>query len=85
VRKVSGEDAQVRIFGSRLDDEARGGDVDLLIECAHPIDNPAVMAARLAGMVSRSMHGRKVDVLFIAPNLLRLPIHDIAMQQGRLL
>jgi hypothetical protein len=31
------------------------------------------------------MKGRKVDVLLAAPNLERLPIHDIALSEGRLL
>jgi len=84
-REVSGDRARVRVFGSRLDDAARGGDLDLLVELAEPVDNPAMMAARLAGMVSRAMYGRKVDVLLSAPNLLHMPIHDIAMQQGKLL
>jgi hypothetical protein len=43
------------------------------------------MAAQLAARVSRAMHGRKVDVVISAPNLMRLPIHDIAFQEGRLL
>jgi len=84
-REVAGDRARVRVFGSRLDDTARGGDLDLLVELTEPVDNPAMMAARLAGMVSRAMYGRKVDVLLSAPNLLHMPIHDIALQQGRLL
>ncbi len=31
------------------------------------------------------MKGRKVDVIISAPNLMRLPIHDIAFQEERLL
>jgi len=85
VDELSGKGAQVRVFGSRLDDEARGGDVDLLIEFNHPIEKPALLAAQVSARVSRSMQGRKVDVLLMAPNLRRLPIHDIAMQQGELL
>jgi hypothetical protein len=43
------------------------------------------MTARLAARVSRAMFGRKVDVVLSAPNLKRLPIHDIAFEEGQLL
>lgn len=83
--EVAGEHARVRVFGSRLDDDARGGDLDLMLELPDPVDNPALMAAMLSARVSRAMHGRKVDVLLSAPNLMRLPIHDIAFDEGCLL
>ena len=81
-REVLGADARVWLFGSRVDDSKRGGDIDLLIECDRPITNPAFSAARMAARVQRGLHGRKVDVLLAAPDLLRLPIHDIARSQG---
>ena len=84
-RELIGERCSVRVFGSRLDDAARGGDVDLLLELMDAVDNPALIAAQLSARVSRAMHGRKVDVLLSAPNLMRLPIHDIAFKEGRLL
>ena len=84
-RQIGGELARVRVFGSRLDDSARGGDLDLMLELPESVDNPALMAAQLAARASRALHGRKVDVVISAPNLMRLPIHDIAFQEGRLL
>ena len=84
-RQMAGKQARVRIFGSRLDDTAHGGDIDLMLELPEPVDNPALMAAQMAAKVSRAMHGRKVDVLLSAPNLKRLPIHDIAFKEGQLL
>ena len=81
-RQVGGS---VRVFGSRLDDTAHGGDLDLMLELPEPVDNPALMAAQMSARVSRAMHGRKVDVLLSAPNLMRLPIHDIAFKEGQLL
>lgn len=83
--QVAGEQSRVRVFGSRLDDELRGGDLDLLLELIEPVVNPALLAAQFSALVSRQMHGRKVDVLLSAPNLLHLPIHDIAFQEGQLL
>ena len=82
---MAGDQARVRVFGSRLDDTAHGGDLDLMLELPQPVDNPALMAAKMSALVSRAMHGRKVDVLLSAPNLMRLPIHDIAFKEGQLL
>lgn len=84
-RQVGGDRSRVRIFGSRLDDTAHGGDIDLMLELQDPVDNPALMSAQMSAQVSRAMHGRKVDVLLSAPNLMRLPIHDIAFKEGCLL
>ena len=84
-REVAGDKAKVRVFGSRLDDTLRGGDLDLLLELPEPMDNPALLAAQMSTRVSRALQGRKVDVLLSTPNLLHLPIHDVAFQEGKLL
>jgi predicted nucleotidyltransferase len=83
--QMAGETARVRLFGSRLDDDAKGGDIDLLLEIPEPVTDPALVAARFAAQVTRLMRGRKVDVLLAAPNLERLPIHEVALSEGRLL
>jgi predicted nucleotidyltransferase len=79
---LAGPSARVWLFGSRLDDDARGGDVDLLLEIDAPVPEPALLCAQLATRISRTMHGRKVDVLIKAPNLKLLPIHTIALAEG---
>jgi len=85
VSENAGESARVWLFGSRLWDDAKGGDVDLLVELPEPVEHPAGLSARLAARISRSLEGRQVDVVVLAPNLRRLPIHDIALNEGRLL
>ena len=82
VSLLAGDTARVWLFGSRVRDQERGGDVDLLLEVDEPVAEPAQLSARLAAQVSRSMYGRKVDVLIQAPNLMRLPIHAIALAEG---
>ena len=37
VSQLTGGSADVYVFGSRLDDTARGGDIDLLLESAAPL------------------------------------------------
>jgi predicted nucleotidyltransferase len=85
VQAVAGPDAQVRVFGSRLRDDVPGGDLDLLVELPEAVSHPAVLAARLAARISRSLDGRRVDVLLLAPNLRRLPIHNVALREGRVI
>jgi predicted nucleotidyltransferase len=64
--EIFGTDARVWLFGSRADDSRRGGDVDLMVETTESSENPAMLAARLSARVSRSMHGRHVDVVLNA-------------------
>ena len=82
VREHAGPAARVILFGSRTDDQARGGDIDLLVESALPVERPAWLAATLAARIERALGGRKVDVLLQAPNLTTLPIHRVARQTG---
>ncbi len=45
VHDQCGPESRVRLFGSRLDDTQRGGDVDLFVELDQPIERPAVLSA----------------------------------------
>ncbi len=80
--EIFGEDSTVLLFGSRVDDSKKGGDVDLLVETRHAIKNPALLSARFSARVSRLMNGRKVDVILAAPNVRELSIHKQARSSG---
>lgn len=77
-----GPSVEVVLFGSRVDDEQRGGDIDLMIKTPEDIERPAVMAARLSARLSRLLDGRKIDVIIQSSSLKPLPIHEIAEQTG---
>jgi len=81
-RAVFGDDVQVFLFGSRTDDAACGGDVDVMIKATGPVTQPSLKIARLSAKVSRLMGGRKVDVILQSEGLARLPVHDIAERTG---
>ena len=49
--QVAGTHARVRVFGSRRDDAARGGDFDLMLELPEPVANPALLAAQFSAKV----------------------------------
>ena len=86
IRRITGQifgaEARVYLFGSRLDDNGTGGDVDLFVNMPEAVPSPANLAAQLAARVSRLFHGRKVDVVVGAPNLAEMPIHHIARETG---
>jgi len=83
--KIFGKEAEVRLFGSRVDDAARGGDIDLMVTVTQPVDNPAWDCARLEGSIIMKLGEQKIDVLLEAPGLKRFPIHETAREQGILL
>jgi predicted nucleotidyltransferase len=80
--EMLGAEVGVWLFGSRVDDNKRGGDIDILLDIQKPVENPALLAAQFSAKLTRLMKGRKVDVLLFAPNLMHLPIHDIAFKEG---
>ena len=82
IYEVAPDAKAIRLFGSRLDDNARGGDVDLMVDFENPVDNPAVLSARLAVRASRAISNRKVDILLRTPNLISCAIHQIALDEG---
>ena len=49
--EIAGGEARIRLFGSR-DDAARGGNIDLLVELPHPVQQPALLAASVAAHVN---------------------------------
>lgn len=85
VAMLAGESAQVTLFGSRVDDDKKGGDVDLLVTLWDEVDHPAELSAKISARLMRLFQGRKVDVLLLAPNLKTLPIHSVAKHKGVIL
>jgi predicted nucleotidyltransferase len=82
VFQLLGSDAVVRLFGSRVDDAARGGDIDLLIDVPAPLAGRVKAECRLAARLFIKLGGRKVDVLIREPNMPMTPIYEQALRQG---
>lgn len=64
-RDIAGAGASAWLFGSRLDDSRRGGDVDLLIQSPVPIG--LLQRARLKSTLEQRL-GLPVDVLAATPD-----------------
>lgn len=77
-----GAAAVVRLFGSRVDDMQRGGDIDLFIEPCNPLKNRIQAECRLAASLYIKLGGRKVDVLIKDPQNPTQPIYEQALNNG---
>ena len=80
-----GDDCRVLPFGSRTDDEQRGGDVGLLVMSPRPVPDKAWFAARPADHAERLMGGRRVDVPLLDPTTAVQPVHAAALAHGEAL
>jgi predicted nucleotidyltransferase len=63
-RDAFGETTVVRLFGSRLHDHQKGGDVDLLIETAGAEPN-YLARSQFLDLIETPTDGKKVDIVFI--------------------
>ena len=87
VTETFGAGANVWLFGSRVDDSQRGGDIDLLIE-TDQVDVEAIARAEivLLAKIQMKMGEQKIDVLLDYPSRkIRSPIFSVAKQTGILL
>lgn len=75
-----GPDTRVMLFGSRVDDDKRGGDIDLLIQPTR-IDQPLVRKLRFLGLLEPELGERKIDIVIESANDSR-PIVQVARETG---
>lgn len=82
VHQHFGEQAQAWLFGSRVDDQARGGDIDLLIQVPWRIDNDFLEAIALESDLQEALGDQKIDILLSHPGRPETLIHRIAPKIG---
>jgi predicted nucleotidyltransferase len=73
-------DSTIILFGSRLYDDKRGGDIDLLIQTNHTVD----MQQQIKILAEMELQGieRKVDLLFHTPLTQEQNIVKTALKEG---
>ena len=82
VREIYGENSRLWLFGSRVDDERRGGDIDLLVRPDSSGGGYALMdKIRLLGKLERGIGERKIDVVIETPDDQRTIVR-IAHERG---
>jgi predicted nucleotidyltransferase len=73
--------ARARLFGSRVDDSKRGGDIDLYIEAQLSPEDAFAREMNMAADLYLALGERKIDIV-VNHGYLELPIYAVARQQG---
>ncbi|MFA9462540.1 nucleotidyltransferase domain-containing protein [Thiohalorhabdus sp. Cl-TMA] len=81
-REVFGTGIIVRVFGSRADDQARGGDLDLLVESTEAIPEKHRETLSYEAKLQQRLGDQPIDVLVLDPATEQLPIHREARRTG---
>jgi len=87
-RETFAPHSTVRLFGSRLDDARRGGDVDLLVETRAPLTPHELVERRnrFIARLYRLLGEHRIDVLIVpAGQPDDRPVIQAARRDGRLL
>jgi len=85
INRVLGVPYQVWLFGSRVDDDKWGGDIDLLVEAETVLSNRAETLCQLHGALVMALGDRKLDVLLKDARTREIPVFEIARRTGVIL
>lgn len=82
VARIMGEGVRLLLFGSRTDDDRRGGDIDLYLETLERRERAWHQVLRLNAVLQERLGEQKLDIVLHQPGEPLQPIHVQARKQG---
>lgn len=82
VHEIFGIEANVKLFGSRTIDDARGGDIDLLVELPTITAEIERKTVQLTARLQLRIGDQPIDILVLDPSTPRQSIHEQAAMTG---
>lgn len=76
---------QAWLYGPCACARAKCDDVELLVDCPDPVDDPGTWEDTLRAQLAEALGPRRVEVLLQAPNLPDRPVHCVARATGQML
>ena len=67
-KQFFGTTSSVILFGSRVDDGKRGGDIDLLIQLREPVQEQYKKKLEFLAALKQAIGDQKIDVVVAAPS-----------------
>ena len=82
-KQYFGDDSKLYLFGSRIYDDKKGGDIDILLESMHNVDMQ--VQVNFLRDIYKNVTERKVDLIVKTPFTKDRPIFHTAKREGILL
>lgn len=82
VAGLFGPDVSVWLFGSRVDDAKKGGDIDIMIEATLDPDEALEKELKLYARLARRLGDQRIDVLIHRTGTPMLAVHQGAVASG---
>jgi predicted nucleotidyltransferase len=85
-RGVFGDNATISLFGSRTDDNKKGGDIDLFIQCKSQISREELYQLKIKFLVrlKKFIGDQKIDVLINGGQLSKSILETVQKEEVRL-
>lgn len=81
-QNILGQDSRVLVFGSRVSNGMRGGDIDLLFESDHVVERPAIAICEIYAALVMKLGEQKIDILIKDPSTPMAPVIQQALRTG---
>ncbi|WP_240454236.1 nucleotidyltransferase domain-containing protein [Halomonas sp. NO4] len=82
VTELLGSEARIYLFGSRVDDSRKGGDIDIYIETPSLPQPRSQLQAKLLRKLWQRLGTQRIDLLIRTDAESLRPIHRDALEQG---
>ncbi len=82
IRKYFGNDSNIYLFGSRINDTKKGGDIDLYVESNLPIKELIKAKVKVLVELEDKLGERKIDIVIKNKEIEEELIHRIAKKEG---
>ena len=85
-RRVFGDNATISLFGSRTDDNKKGGDIDLFIQCNCQISHEELYQLKIKFLVllKKIIDDQKIDVLINGGQLSKSLLEAVQKEEVQL-
>ena len=80
--EVFGERVQLALFGSRLDDTLKGGDIDILVKSDDPLPDKVRKMLTMSARLQLRLGDQPIDILVYDPKTTLTPVYKQALANG---